>query len=161
MGGNPRIDNRSQSNWGECVTSYFPHKENEVSFFQGVCLFVCLFFMATPVAYGSSQARGWIWSVAVGLHHSHRNARFLTHWGRPGVKPTSSQAPCQGLSSLRHNGNSVPPKLLMKTWSSKNLNARRKKFFVPELSVLCFLNKISTVFKPLLFGAIAETYKPI
>ena len=38
-----------------------------------VCLFVCLFsvllFWATPVAYGSSQARGWI----AGLHHSHSN----------------------------------------------------------------------------------------
>ena len=42
---------------------------------NGVCLFVCLFFMATPVAYGSSQAKGWIWAASAGLHHSHSNAR--------------------------------------------------------------------------------------
>ena len=31
------------------------------------------FFMATPAAYGSSQARGQIRAAAVGLHHSHSN----------------------------------------------------------------------------------------
>ena len=37
-----------------------------------VCLFVLL-FMATPAAYGSSQARGWIGVAAAGLRHSHSN----------------------------------------------------------------------------------------
>ena len=37
----------------------------------GVYLFVCLFFRATPLAYGGSQARGWVADVAAGLHHSH------------------------------------------------------------------------------------------
>ena len=31
--------------------------------------------MATPVAYGSSQARGQIRAAAAGLHHSHSNTR--------------------------------------------------------------------------------------
>ena len=31
--------------------------------------------MATPEAYGSSQARGQIGAVAAGLHHSHSNIR--------------------------------------------------------------------------------------
>ena len=38
------------------------------------CLFVSL-FRAEPVVYGSSQARGQITAAAVGLHHSHSNAR--------------------------------------------------------------------------------------
>ena len=31
--------------------------------------------MATPAAYGSSQARGRIRAPAAGLHHSHGNTR--------------------------------------------------------------------------------------
>jgi len=63
-------------------------------------------FWATPTAYGSSQAKGHIRAVAADLHHSHSsgqiwatsviyttahsNARYLTHWARPGIKPISS-----------------------------------------------------------------------
>ena len=42
---------------------------------------------AAPKAYGSSQARGLIWAIAA----SHSNARSLTHWVKPGIKPTSSR----------------------------------------------------------------------
>ena len=41
---------------------------------------VCDLFRATPATYGSSQARGWIVEVAIGLHHSHSNPGPLTHW---------------------------------------------------------------------------------
>ena len=51
-------------------------------------LFVCLFFRATPVAYGSSQARGWNGAAAYSLYHS--NLGSLTHWTRPGIEPTFS-----------------------------------------------------------------------
>ena len=68
--------------------------------------FYC-FFRAIPVAYESSQARGRIGAVADSLHTpqpqphriwavsaicttAHRNAGSLTHWGRPGIEPTSS-----------------------------------------------------------------------
>ena len=37
--------------------------------------FFFLLFMATPLAYGGSQARGQIGAVATGLYHSHSNAR--------------------------------------------------------------------------------------
>ena len=47
-------------------------------------------FMATPVAYESSQARGWIRTAAASLHHSHSNAGSLTHWARTGMEPASS-----------------------------------------------------------------------
>ena len=47
-------------------------------------------FRATPVVYGSSQARGWIGAAAASLHHSHSNARSLTHWVEPGIEPMSS-----------------------------------------------------------------------
>ena len=40
-----------------------------------IFFFLCLFRAATT-AYGGSQPRGPIWSVAVGLHHSHSNTRF-------------------------------------------------------------------------------------
>ena len=36
-------------------------------------LFYLLPFRAAPMAYGGSQARGWIWAVAAGLRYSHSN----------------------------------------------------------------------------------------
>ena len=47
-------------------------------------------FRATPMAYGSSQARGWIGVVATGLHQSQSN-RSLTHWARPRIKLATSR----------------------------------------------------------------------
>lgn len=57
-------------------------------------------FRAEPSAYVSFQARGWMGTVASGLHHSHarsapyitalRNVDSLTHWARAGMEPTSS-----------------------------------------------------------------------
>ena len=41
---------------------------------HGMRPFFC-HFRATPVAYGSSQARGRIRAAAAGLRHSHSNAR--------------------------------------------------------------------------------------
>ena len=38
-----------------------------------------VFFWAAPMAYGGSQTRGQIRAIAAGLHHSHSNARSLTH----------------------------------------------------------------------------------
>ena len=43
-------------------------------FFFSFCL-----LRATPVAYGSSQARGGIGAVAASLHHSHSNAGSKPH----------------------------------------------------------------------------------
>ena len=37
------------------------------------------FFRATPVAYGSSQARGQIRAIATSLFHSHSNSRSKLH----------------------------------------------------------------------------------
>ena len=64
-------------------------------------LFLALLSLrATPTAYGSSQARGRIGAVATSLRQSHSNTRsepyssqqrrILTHWARPGIKPSSS-----------------------------------------------------------------------
>ena len=43
-----------------------------ISYFNLIFIFL---FRATPVAYGSSQARGWIRATAASLHRSHSNAR--------------------------------------------------------------------------------------
>ena len=68
-------------------------------------LLIFYFFRGIPVAYGSSQGRGWMGATAAGLHHSHSNmgskphvtytttqgtTSSLTHWERPGIEPTSS-----------------------------------------------------------------------
>ena len=76
-------------------------------FFPFFFLVFCL-FRASPMAYGDSQARGWIRAVAAGLHHSHShsscgiramsvictathiNVGSLIHWARPGIKPAFS-----------------------------------------------------------------------
>ena len=92
-------------------------------------------FTAAPVAQGSPQSGGRIGAAAAHLdrpqprshsvydpHHSHRNARSephpqltttacgntgsLTHQGRPGIKPASSQTRCWVLNPLSHLGNS-------------------------------------------------------
>ena len=74
-----------------------------------VYLFFSFFFWSfwtATMAYGGSQARDRIGWTAAGLHHSHSNTRSklhlwpppkltamrdpLTHWTRPGIKPTSS-----------------------------------------------------------------------
>ena len=41
----------------------------------------CIFFRATPTAYGGSQAKGLIGAVATGLHdsHSHSNVGSEPH----------------------------------------------------------------------------------
>ena len=81
------------------------YKEERLKF---IYLFIFwVFFRAAPVAYGGSQARGWIGAVAASLlchSHSnpgseprlqptlkaHGNTGSLTHWLRPGSEPTSS-----------------------------------------------------------------------
>ena len=52
-------------------------------FFKFIFYFLvfCL-FRATPVAYGSSQARGPIGAIAASLSHSHGNTGSLTHCAR-------------------------------------------------------------------------------
>ena len=55
------------------------------------------FSRAAPVAYGGSQARGRIGAAAnpssVCSSTAHVNARSLTHWARPGIKPATSWFP--------------------------------------------------------------------
>ena len=52
--------------------------------------FLLCLFRATPAAYGSSQARGWIRATTASLHHSHSNVGSLAHWLRPGIETASS-----------------------------------------------------------------------
>ena len=45
--------------------------------------------MAASEAYGSSQAKGRIGSVVIGLRRSHSNAGSLTHGVRQGIETMS------------------------------------------------------------------------
>ena len=96
--------------------------------FIWLCLpiFIILFFfpfMATPVAYESSWARGQIGPAAEAEANATTiatpdlsricdlcctcgNAGSLTHWERPGIELASSQRQCRVLNMLSHNRNS-------------------------------------------------------
>ena len=65
------------------------HRANDPFMSPPTPLFFGL-FRAAPAAYGSSQARGRVGATAAGLHHSHSNARPLTHQARPGMEPATS-----------------------------------------------------------------------
>ena len=73
--------------------------------FYFILFYFILFVFLGPHPYGSSQARGQIGAAAAGLHHSHSNARSLTHCMRPGIKPASSWV-LVVLLLLNHDGNS-------------------------------------------------------
>ena len=95
------------------------HTKDKCHFFLFLKWFSSFFlFRATPVAYVSSRARGWIGAAAASLRHSHNNVRSaiyttacgnagsLTRWVGLGIEPASSGTVCQVLNSLSHNGNS-------------------------------------------------------
>ena len=71
-------------------------------------------FQAAPSAYGGSQARVWIRAAAASLHHSHSNARSLTHWSRPGIEPASSWMPVRFVSTV--------PRWELHLWFSKTVH---------------------------------------
>ena len=50
----------------------------------------CFLFKATPAAYGSFWVRHQIWGVSATYTTAHGKTGSLTHWARPGIKPTSS-----------------------------------------------------------------------
>ena len=75
---------------GVSKSLYFSSKEfnlHEDDFFLRyfILFFFCLFRDAS-MAYGGSQARGWIVAIASGLHHSHGNTRSKLH-----LRPTPQQ----------------------------------------------------------------------
>ena len=57
-----------------CVPSLFYFTLFYIILFYFILFYlfiICCLFRATPAAHGGTQARGWIWDVAAGLHHSH------------------------------------------------------------------------------------------
>ena len=56
---------------------------SSLPFSPSLSSFLLSVFRATPVAYGSSQAKGQIGAVAAGLHHSHSATPSELH-----VRPT-------------------------------------------------------------------------
>ena len=56
------------------ILSSLAYRKSPSSFVVVVAVvFVFCLFRAAPVAYGASQAGGWIKAAAAGLHHSHSN----------------------------------------------------------------------------------------
>ena len=108
-----------------CATKWFSYTYTHSFFFRFLShtdytiFFLFFLFTAALVVYGSFQARHQIRASAGtyataatvtstpdliyihGLYH-----RFLTHWARPGIEPTSSGTLCQVLNPLSHNGSS-------------------------------------------------------
>ena len=82
-----------------CTTAGTPQKKKKIYIYIFVCLFVfCLFVFsrAAPGAYGGSQARGLITTVATGLHHSHSNAGSEPHlWPTPQLMATPDPSPTE------------------------------------------------------------------
>ena len=93
-------------------------------------MYVCIFvFRAAPMAYGDCQASGVqselqllvtpqpqqcrIQTTSVSYTTAHGNARSLTHWVRPGIKPATSWFLVDSFP-LCHDGNSY--KLWLKVY---------------------------------------------
>ena len=90
------------------------------------------FFRATPMAYGSFQARDWIRAAAASLCHSHSHSLWQC-WILNPMSEVMDQThkPSQVLNPLRHNGNS----------DSGNFNSHIKpqdKNHVRRLAEQCF-----------------------
>ena len=66
--------------------------------------FLFYFDFLGPHPWNMEVPRGRIKDTAAGLHHSHSNARSLTHWSRSGIEPTTSWI--LGSLPLSHSGNS-------------------------------------------------------
>ena len=63
-----------------------------ISLYVVIIIIINHLFRATPLAYGSFQARGLIGAVAAGLHHSHRNSGSESHL-RPTLQLTATPGP--------------------------------------------------------------------
>ena len=115
--------------------------------FSPICNVIFFFFFrATPVAHGISQARGRIWAIAAGLHHSHSNAGSLTHWARPGIEPVSSWLLVRFIL-LSHYGNSRNVVLLAQYNHSSTLLSSPNYFsslckWSPEISSCISLGNV-------------------
>ena len=71
------------------ISKGFDFREGILKNYKQSCFFIFfsfLLFRATPVAYGSSRARGQIRTVAAGLHH-----RYSTAGSEPSLWPTPRQ----------------------------------------------------------------------
>ena len=88
-------------------------------------LFCFFFFSQLHCGIWKLQGRSGFRAAAAGLCHSNAQSKLhlqptpqlaatpdpLTHWMRPGIKPTSSQTLCQVLYPLSHNQNSEIEKI--------------------------------------------------
>ena len=99
--------------------------------------FLFCFFRDTPVAHGSFQTRSnqsyscWpmpqppqchIWAASVIYTTAHSNAGSLTHWVRPGIKPSSSWIPVWFLTYWATTGTPDPT---LTWWSDGITNEKR------------------------------------
>ena len=62
-------------------------------FFYFLFIYFFLLFRTTLAAYGVSQSRGRIQAISATYTTVHSDTGSLTHWAKPGIKPTSSWIP--------------------------------------------------------------------
>ena len=95
-------------------------------------IFVC--FYGRTCGTRKFQGRGRIGTATVTCAAADSNARSLTHWTRPGIKPASSQRQWSGLNPLNHKGNSC--KGLLRTIFSPNSLLKGENLFTPYFQPL-------------------------
>ena len=95
-----------------CLTAPEPHKST--FFFFPFYSYTCsIWKFPGPKSNQSCSCRPvlqpqqhWIQATSATFVTACSNARSLTHWTKPALKPTSSQRQCWVLNPLRHNRNS-------------------------------------------------------
>ena len=78
--------------------------------------FIFIFFMATPVAYGSSWARDWIWTTAAIYTAAVATSDPLTHCTGWEIIPSPLQRPKLLHRFLTHCAASIPNPLELLLW---------------------------------------------
>ena len=102
------------------------------------------------MAYGGSQAKGWIRAAAADLHHSHSNANpscvythttthsnagSLTHWVRPGIKPASAWLLVEFFNCKAMMGTLPHPYIILPSQGGRTVN--RKGFCLQDYVTFC------------------------
>ena len=119
--------------------------------FPCVCLFILYFEFLGPYLQLMEvpRLRGQIGAVATSLRHSHSNSNTgsLTHWARPGIKPTSSWILVRFINHWATMGTaSLSLNIMISTLMRKEQFVLEMRKLVSSLSLLRSNEFISLIF---------------